>query len=207
MRDFRFDLVTISGSGRIRNSRIAGVVVTPSLPRLSTRTSGSRRMPRPALVGPAQCAPAGAADEVVFAHAEEGEVVVGQPFEEGDRLVDIVGVDRRRRCLGVGAIASFESRHHRRPVRDRDPHFGEQRREAQRQRRARLLAPQPVDMDLHQAFADRRRRRRRGAEIVGEPARRVALDADDRMGHQPDLGAEVVDLAERRSRPGTACCR
>ncbi|MNE10099.1 hypothetical protein D3C80_1027990 [compost metagenome] len=45
--DFTFALVTMRKSGPSRKARISGVVVTAFLPRRSTRTSGSLRLPRP----------------------------------------------------------------------------------------------------------------------------------------------------------------
>ena len=190
-------LVMISGSGRVRNSRIAGVVVTASPPRLSTRSDGIAENAEAGALGAAELAARRAADEIVFAHAEKGEVVLAQPFEEGDRFADILRGDRRRR-RAIGFDRLVEPLEHRPPVGDRAAHVGEHRVEPLAKARLVLGQCQAVDMDLDQALADLARPRRSGAAIGDEPARGIPLDGDDRVGNEPDRGAEILELAEDR---------
>src|SRR5690606_39541514 len=56
----------------------------------------------------------------VFAHAEEGEVVVAQPFEEGDGLVHGGALERRRQVAEV-SDRLVETGEHRLPVAHRKP--------------------------------------------------------------------------------------
>ncbi len=60
----------------------------------------------------------------VVAAAQKREMIVGEPFEEGDRLVQLRGLDRRRVALElVGRFA--ELLQHRAPVGDGDRDVGE----------------------------------------------------------------------------------
>ena len=64
-------------------------------------------------------------DELVLAVAEESEVVVLEPLDEGAGLLDLLGVEALGRCLGElrgeteGALA------HQRPVVDRGAHLAD----------------------------------------------------------------------------------
>jgi hypothetical protein len=126
--------------------------------------------------------------EAIFAHAEEGKIVVGQPVEKLHRLGDLVGGEQRR-ALPIAAGNRAQPGPHFGPV----PHgkadigvdafkFG-----AQRLPRRRIQPASNVDMD--QAFA---------LEIAGwgrpghpgqpgQPARSVPLHRNHRMGHQADV--------------------
>ncbi|MDZ7712920.1 MAG: hypothetical protein U5L06_07305 [Rhodovibrio sp.] len=91
--------------------------------------------------------------EAVLAVAEEGEVVVGDPFQERDALVQLAGVERRRTGLQL-----LDHRPgltlHRPPVAHRRAHVGEHPGQVLlqlAQAAGRLLA----DLDVHQRFARR----------------------------------------------------
>ncbi len=90
----------------------------------------------------------GAPHQAVLAVTEEGEVVVGQPLEEGGRLGDLgardAGHGLRRHGLGElpGAI------HHARPVVDRDAHVAERRLDARQQRRDARRVVDAIDFEV-----------------------------------------------------------
>ena len=162
--DLALALVTISGSGPCRKARISGVVglalVRGAAPahrdRQGCRGRGLlERSSVPRLL---------AARIAELAHAEEGEVVVAQPFEEGDRLGDGVLVERHRR------VAEFRDRvvepgKHRLPVADRRPHLRQQLGEPFLQP-VRLVGRKRLDVDVDDA--ERGRRRRRWLAAVGQ---------------------------------------
>ena len=167
MRDFRFALAMISGSGRIRNSRIAGVVVTAAVPRLRMRSDGSPRMPSPGLVLRWRSPRRDAADKVVLANAEEDEIVGDAAIRErrSASLTSSRAIGRRtrscsRRSPGStrATIARQSTTARRTCVEDFIEPIGE--------RLPVGFERDPADMDMDQAFADRRRRRRLGAEIA-----------------------------------------
>ena len=82
---------------------------------------GRAQQPEPGLVHRHQRA---VLVEDVVAGAEEGEVVVGQPFEERDRLLDLLLRQRRRIDLELGRDLA-DARRHRAPVGDAEPHVRE----------------------------------------------------------------------------------
>ena len=101
------------------------------------------------LVGALQCAALLAADIFEFAHAEEGEIVVAQPFEEGDRLGNALLVERHGRIaeLGNGLVEAGE---HPLPVGDGGAHLAEHLAQPFGER-GRLSRGQPRDMDVDNA--------------------------------------------------------
>jgi hypothetical protein len=138
-----------------------------------------------------------AAGKGIFAQAQEGEVVVTEPFDEGDRLGDLGPVDRR----GVRGIFRRRGAHpgeHGRPVLDRRGDVGEHLVQARGEPVAIGFERDARDVDLDQAFADRRALRRRRAEIVGEPARTVAPHRHDRVGDEEDAAAGLLQLGHHR---------
>ena len=82
----RLVLVTSSRSPSSMRARIAGRSSDTSRPSATSEVSVSRQQPEPGPGDHAQHALAG----LVLAVAEEGEVAVEQPAQEGDRLVDLV---------------------------------------------------------------------------------------------------------------------
>ena len=107
-------------------------------------------------------------------------MIVVDPIEKGDRVIQLFRVDRRRRFLEAVARRD-DALHHRLPVVDGGPHLSEDMREvlfdlAQRLGRALL-----VDLNLHEGFA---RARLLGLPDRGDVEQRpllVALDHEDRM--------------------------
>ncbi len=139
-----------------------------------------------------------AADIFELAHAEEGEVVVAQPFEEGDTLLDLGAVERQR---GVAELVDrlVEAGEHRLPVADGGAHLRQDIAEPLLQR-LRGLGTEPRDVDVDHADALDRGVGLAGGGLAGE-ARRAALaarDEDHRMQHQHRLAGAVGDLAEDR---------
>ena len=136
-------------------------------------------MPRPEIGDRLKRDLLGAADEFVFAHAEEGEVVVEQPLQEGDQFGQLVDRDRRRVLL-VGADRLAHALLHRPQVEHGDPHVGEHGFEIVLQRPC-LLGRDARQMEMEKAFADRLRV---GAGLgieSGELARAVAFHRDHGM--------------------------
>ncbi len=149
--------------------------------RLKLRETGfcsvSRRMPEPGARHRRQHVIVAVALELVFAIAEEGEVVVADPFEQRPRLGHLVGIERRRPLV--------EQRHgiphagtHGRPILDRSAHI----REDVLQVGFELVELRPlrlaVDLDVQQRL---RRAFVLPPEQVDEPAVTVAPDPDGRV--------------------------
>ena len=112
---------------------------------------GIRQDAEPGLVAAVERAAGRASRIVEFAHAEEGEIVVAQPFEEGDRFRDRILVERHRRIAEIGDRA-VETGQHRLPVLDRRPHLAEHLAEPDLQPFGPVLR-QPADMHLDDADA------------------------------------------------------
>ena len=87
------------GLGQHQQGVLAGHLGAPSPAASPTRgrSGSSRRMPSPLPGTPRRYSSSPVALEVVLAVAEEREVVVGQPLEEVDAAVDLVGGQRARR--------------------------------------------------------------------------------------------------------------
>ena len=98
-----------------------------------------------------------AAIELVLAHAEKGEVIVGEPHQEGDRFGELRDGNRRR--VGpVGVDRLGQPRLHDAPVEDGGAHVGENLHELACEL-AELAVGHPAQMDVDQALADGSRRR------------------------------------------------
>ena len=105
----------------------------------------------PRLVGALHGAAFRAAGVAIFAHAEESEIVVPQPFEEGDRL----GNGRLfQRGVGISVFADrlVQPREHGAPVMHRQPHLLQNRGKLRFQRR-RLAVGEQCHMDMDNADA------------------------------------------------------
>ena len=95
---------------------------TSSLPRRRTRTAGSRSRPRPVpSTGSAAVSPAG---KRYSRKPRKVKLSASHPFQEGDRLVDLVGRKRRRVRPVVSAISSATRARMSRPVAHRDGNVG-----------------------------------------------------------------------------------
>ena len=130
--------------------------------------------------------------EDVLAVAEVGEVVVVEPLEEGQALLDLLLRQRRRALLELGDDALAEAPHLL-PVVDRRADVGEHPAEALLDLLValrRLLG----DLDVHQGFADRRRRRLADVVQGRKAALGIALGGHDRVDDQVDLDVEPVQL-------------
>ena len=151
-------------------------------------------MPRPGSVAAVERAARGAAGVVELAHAEEGEVVVAQPFEEGDRFGDGILVERHRRIaeIGDGAVEAGE---HRLPVVDCRPHLLEQPGKPQLQP-FRPVLRKPGDMRLDDADAVDRRvaLARLGKDL--DDARFAMPHRHDRVNDEGRLAGALGDFAE-----------
>jgi hypothetical protein len=90
--------------------------------------------------------------QVVAAVAEEREVVVGEPFEEGAPFGQLPRFDRWRPACDFGQHLS-DLATHRRPVRDRDAHVGERTRDLVREGMHAGDVAHAVDLDVHERLA------------------------------------------------------
>jgi hypothetical protein len=156
------------------------------------------------VVGVAQDAQAGAGhaaegvlavgvDEVVLAIAEEGEVVVDDPFEERLRLAELLGLDGRRVEVEVGDDLGG-AQPHRLPVVDRGPDVAEDALQAEadpvQARRVGLAVDLDVDEGLERPVGDRRVVR----EHLEERAALVSAHAQHRVDDEVDAAAEPGQL-------------
>ena len=123
----------------------------------------------------------------VFAIAEKGEMVVGQPLEERDRLIGLVRRDRRRVRLQVGD-GHVHPRPHGTPVLHRASNVGEDPPDRFGDLVERLRRRPRADLDVHVGFADEPGRigsRLRAGDLL-QPAPGVAPDPHDGMDHRMD---------------------
>ncbi len=133
--------------------------------------------------------------EDIVAHADKGEIVGEQPFEEFDRFRDLIHRQRRRIGLqlgddGVDALA------HRPPVLHRKPHLAEHRLQRLHDGFAQRLVFDRIDVNVDETFARAASGIRRAES--GELAGRVALDAEDRMRDQPHGEMPLGQLTHHR---------
>ena len=138
-------------------------------------------------------------DEAVFAHAEEGEIIGEHPFDERDRLGDVLRGERRRRDLR-GLHRLEDARPHGGEVRDGAPHLGMHPLEPGDEPVAQGRILDGIEMQMDEALAPLARLdlALRLALQLHEGARRVAVDAEDRMGDEAQVEAVLGDLGERR---------
>ena len=134
--------------------------------------------------------------EAVLAVAEEDEVVVQQPLEEGDRLVDLV-VRVARRPGPRELHHPPRAVRHRGEVLDRAADVLEHAAQRLREAFELLRLEPPVEVEVHDRLAPRGLAR---MQDRGDGAVSPALDAQDRMQHaldaepvSPQPGADRVD--------------
>ena len=139
-----------------------------------------------------------AADIVVLADAEEGEIVVGEPFEEGDRFGRLPPAAIGGGFGLVGADRRIQAVEHRPPVADGEADLIERLLQFFRQRRAIRLMRDPVEMNVDQTLAGRRERPLSIAVISPQSAVLVALQRKDRVSDELHFAAIFLELAEHR---------
>ena len=131
-------------------------------------------------------------DQVVLAVAQQGHVVVAQPFEKGPAFGDL-GFGYGRRCVLEVGDGVLQPGHHGFPVFHRGADIVQHALDARRQRIALLRVHQPVDFQVHPRLA-RHPGRARPRRHRDQLARGVALDGVDRMHQQMQGQALPVDL-------------
>ncbi len=131
--------------------------------------------------------------DVHVAVAEEREVVVEQPVQEGDGLRDVarIGLGRRRRLELADQILDLVD--HRPPAGDHRPHVGQHVLQVSLDLPQHAGGAALVDVDMHVGFGDRAvadlvARRQRDDAAAG-----VALRRELRVDEQVDGQAEVVE--------------
>ena len=117
--------------------------------------------------------------ELVLAVAEEGEVLVGQPFEELGGLADLFGVERRRVAAQVGDDRG-DLGVHLAPVLDGLPDVAEHALDVVDDRVGVLALRQPVDLHVHPRLTDR-----------------LALGIEGAVRHRPDRLEGAGDVPHR----------
>ena len=132
--------------------------------------------------------------ELVLAVAEEDVVVREQPFEERDGLVDLV-LAVARRSLARAFDHPPDPRLHLSEVTDRAPDVAEHATETLREPLELIRLQMPLELEVHYRLA--RLRLDRFAD-TGDAALVIALDADDRMEHEPDRMTLLGDLLRER---------
>ena len=127
--------------------------------------------------------------------AEEREVVVDQPAQEGDALGDFTRRQRRRGALDVRDDGDRLVLHPS-PVIHRRPDVREDAQEVGGERLALAGIGDPVDLDVDERF------RVAGARVLGhepdESARGIALDGNDRMDDEVLRQPVAVHLHRHR---------
>ena len=110
-------------------------MATSSLPRRNTSTAGLRNTPSPLPWRGTQIAAFGVAGELEFAHAEEGEIVLGEPMEKGQRFGAQIRGNGRADGVELGD-RRLQALPHLAPVADRNPDFAQDRRDRRHHFRA-----------------------------------------------------------------------
>ena len=159
-------------------------------------------------IGIAQDAEAGGVDrvgggvatrEAIGAHAEQGEIVAGDPFEEIQSLGDLV-LGQRRRIGAVGLDHLGDSPAHRGPVVDGEADIDIDAGKTCGEALAGLGGVDPVEMDVDQALAARALDRAAGS-LAGERlegAVVLAHHGEDRMGDEARLIALLAQFGQGR---------
>ena len=155
---------------------LAFVSVMPPEPELrpsaGSSSCGSRRIPRPGSLG--------------IAVAEEGEVVVGEPLEEGGRLGGLLAQLR-------GGLERL--RPHRLPVLDRGAHLADHPHDLLLELAQAGRVGLPHDLGVDHRLADRALLERLGVrQDLEQAALGVAPHREDRVDDQVDPAAAPVQL-------------
>jgi hypothetical protein len=132
--------------------------------------------------------------EAIFAITQEGEMVVGEPFEERGRL-ERLGTRDSRDAAGHVRCELARVSQHGRPVLDRRAHVGEGRLDP----RPNVLEVRGVGRAAHLDMLPGLDESRPGARVdVLDPSGPVADDAEHRMRHRMDGPTGIVqDDCER----------
>jgi hypothetical protein len=133
----------------------------------------------------------------VFTHAEEGEIVRHQPFEELGRLGDLLDRQRRRTILDLGDQLA-DARQHRAPVGDAQPYVLQRRADPLDDLGLARLVLDTLDMHVDEAFARRGADRGSLAAKAEQRAGVIALHREDRMQDQADVEPLLGQLAHHR---------
>ncbi len=131
----------------------------------------------------------------VVARAEQREILAGQPFQELNRLGDVIG-RQRRRIFSQIRDGLARPRKHRLPVLHADAHLGEDLLERSDDLGARRRVRQALDVNVDEALACA------FALACGfeanEVAGLVALDRNDRMDHERNVEIALVQFGGHR---------
>jgi hypothetical protein len=134
--------------------------------------------------------------ECVVADAEEGEIVVREPFQERSGLGDL----RRRQWRRIGLELGDHVRHargHRPPVLNAEADIGKRPLDRLDDLGAARFLLDTLDMDVDDAFAQRAGGGLRALE-GGETAGRVAHDAQHGMHDETDFDPALGELGQDR---------
>ena len=156
----------------------------------------SRKTPRPLPGTRRSRVAAVVGDQVVLPIAEQGQMLVGQPLQEGAAF----GHLRRRQGRGRGIELGdrlAQAGDHRLPVFDGRAHVAEHALDPVHQVCALLRVDQSIDLDVHPRFA--RGIGRIAAQMDSrEPAAGVSIDCEDGMHDQVQRQPLAIDLGRRR---------
>ena len=150
----------------------------------------------PGLVGALQDAVGGVAAVFVFAHAEEGEVVVRQPLDEGLGFRERLRADGEAGRPPLGGDGAG-TRPHRLPVGDGVAVVPQGRVEAAGDLHAVVGGGDAVDVDGDEALALARAGVGEALEAL-EPAVGRALQGEDRVRDEPHHQSGVAEFAHHR---------
>ena len=134
--------------------------------------------------------------ELVFANAEEGEVVVDQPREKCDSFGDLVRRHRRRVGFELDDHI-LDALHHRPPVGDAEADVGKHPFDGRDDVGAARLVIDRFEMDVDDALA-RHPGSGFGLFEGGETARRVARDGQNGMHDEANVDAAFGQLRQHR---------
>ena len=133
----------------------------------------------------------------VAARAQKSEIVGGEPFQERNRLGDLVDRQRRRIGLELGDRLG-DARRHRTPVLDRGADIGESQLDPLHDLRASRLLVDARNMDVDEALSQQAGAGGSGALEGGKPAGGIAGDAEYGVHDQADIDAALAQLCQNR---------
>ena len=133
----------------------------------------------------------------VVAHAEKDVVVEQQPFEELDRLGDLVDRQRRRIGLEIGNHGG-DAAQHGAPVGDRVGDLAHHLAELGDDLVAFGRLVDALEMDVDDALAPDGAARRGVGRHAGKPAGGIAFEHEHRVGDEAHLDAELGQFAHHR---------